>query len=189
MRFDCTVLRVALISFIALQSCSPTKRFKVPTAGMEPAIVAEEEIVADMEAYRDVQPQPGDVVVFDSPSGKSTIVVKRCVAKGGQVVEIRNGVLYVDSVQFAPSLPLQRSSQKIAPAEFRDPRIYPPNAGNVDNYGPVSVPPGRFFMLGDHRDNSLDSRYFGFVESSAIRGKALSISYSEDKSRVGKAIN
>ena len=156
---------------------------------MEPTIVAEEEIVVDMEAYRNSPPQPGDVVVFESPSAKPTIIVKRCVAKGGQVVEIRNGLLYVDSVQFAPSLSLQRSNQKIVPPDFRDPRIFPPNAGNVDNYGPVTVPQGKFYMLGDHRDNSLDSRYFGFVERSAIRGKALSISNSEDKSRVGKAIN
>ena len=189
MRLGRILLFVLLISFVAFQSCSSTKKFKVPTAGMEPTIVAEEEIVVDMEAYRNSPPQPGDVVVFDSPSAKSTIIVNRCVAKGGQVVEIRNGVLYVDAVQFAPSISIQRSTPKIAPSEFKDPRIFPPNAGNIDNYGPLTVPQGQFFMLGDHRDNSLDSRYFGFVERTAIRGKALSISNSDDKSRVGKAIN
>jgi signal peptidase I len=184
-----TVALVLLAILLASwESCSPVKKFKVPTAGMEPTIAAGEEIAVHLEAYRNSSPNPGDIVVFDSPSARSTMIVKRCVAVGGQVVEIRAGILYVDNQQFGSSIVLQRSNPLVLAPDFKDPRIFPSNAGNIDNYGPVTVPQGKFFVLGDHRDNSADSRYFGFVERGAIRGKAVSISDSDDKTRVGKAI-
>jgi signal peptidase I len=179
---------VTLITLLVLQSCSSTKNFKVPTAGMEPTIMAEETIEADMDAYRDSDPQAGDVVVFKSPNYVSDVNVKRCVATGGQVVRIKDGVLFVNDQPFAPSLPLKRTNQTTVPPDVRDPKIVPPGAGNIDNFGPVKVPDGMYFMIGDHRDNSFDSRHFGCVDRKSILGKAISISRSTEDSRIGKRI-
>ena len=189
MRFHHVTLTLfALSALLALESCSSLKKFKVPTAGMEPTIMAEEEIEADMDAYRDSDPQAGDVVVFYSPNNVSGVNVKRCVATGGQLVRIKDGVLFVNDEPFSPSLTLKRTNQNIVPPDVRDPRIVPPDAGNIDNYGPVKVPDGMYFMIGDHRDNSFDSRHFGFVDRKSILGKAISISRSTDDSRIGKRI-
>jgi signal peptidase I len=174
---------LALCLFV-LESCSPVKTFKVPTAGMEPTILPEEEVEADMDAYRHAQPAPGDVVVLGSPQSKS-LAVRRCVAVGGQTVEIRIGVLYVNNRRFDPTIIVGRTNPSLKRPDFKDPKIFPSGAGNADYYGPVTVPHGKFFVLGDNRDNSVDSRYFGFVDPANVRGKVLRISSSHDKSRVG----
>jgi signal peptidase I len=75
----------------ALESCAPIKNVKVPSAGMEPTILAEEEITVDMEAYEHSRPKPGDLVVLGSSQSLSSLAVRRCVAVGGQTVEIRAG--------------------------------------------------------------------------------------------------
>ena len=152
-------------------------------------LLAEEEIAVDMEAYQHSQPKPGDVVVLGSPQSQSSLAVRRCVAVGGQTVEIRSGILYVNNQRFDPAIVVGRTNPSLASRDFKDRKIFPPGAGNKDHYGPVTVPIGKYFVLGDNRDNSVDSRYFGFVDPSNIRGQALRISLSHDKSRVGKLIH
>ncbi len=179
----------AVLGVITLASCSPFTKYRVPTAGMEPTIVIGEEFMADEHAYDTTRPRPGDVVVFHSPANRSNVVASRCVAEGGQVVEIRAGVLYVNSGVFDTTIPLTRNNPRIRPPEFKEPMIFPRGAGNIDYYGPVTVPEGTYFVLGDDRDYSLDSRYFGFVDRSLVRGKAVRISASKCISRVGTLIH
>ncbi len=204
------------------------------------------------------KPQPGDVVIFKYPRDDYEHYVKRCVAVSGDTVEIRNKVVYVNGKIF-PNPPHSRFTHRRYPPDFQQGDIYPPGAGNIDNYGPIRIPaPGdtfsftdsnrfkwferfqiiiyeghkitvdqngtttpltvnninrwhtiihtypaenfkidgkkltetiytvkyrQYFMLGDNRDISFDSRYWGFVPERYIVGEALIIWMSWDKRR------
>jgi len=111
-------------------------------------------------------PRAGDIIVFQNPMNPKEDYIKRCVAVGGQTVEYKNKVLYVDGVR------------KDEPyVKHIDPNLEP---GIRDNYGPVRVPSGELFMMGDNRDNSMDSRYWKFLPEKLIRGKAAFIYFSWD---------
>lgn len=158
------------------------------TVSMQPTIEPDELVVVDRRYYNSHSLEPGDVIQFRSPLDSSSSFVKRCVALGNQKVQIRDGVLFVDDKQYAPRLPLKRSSDKILTHDFKDDRIRPAGAGNEDQYGPVIVPENCCFVLGDHRDNSLDSRYFGFLEKRYLFGKVLYIFLSPNIDRMGKTV-
>jgi signal peptidase I len=113
------------------------------------------------------EPQRGDIIVFRYPEDPSQDFIKRCVGIPGDVVEYRDKQLFVNGE------PQDEDYTKITQGE----RIVP----GRDNFGPITVPDGQFFMLGDNRDNSRDSRYWGFVDYSQLRGKALFIYWSWDK--------
>jgi len=119
-----------------------------------------------LPAVRD--PEPGDIVIFKKPNDPETYI-KRCVAIGGQLVEMRSKILYVDGRQVSdPEC-----------AKYVDSlRILPRTQAPRDNFGPVRVPPDHFFMMGDNRDMSYDSRYWGFVDRDMIQGKAMLIAWS-----------
>ncbi len=114
------------------------------------------------------EPQPGDIVIFRSPVDPDRDLIKRCVAVGGQTVEVRNKELFVDGVRF-PDPPRSK---------YTDHTVLPAAANPRDNFGPYRVPPGQFFMMGDNRDNSYDSRYWRSVPKAMIKGKAMSIYWS-----------
>jgi len=126
------------------------------------------------------KPRRGDIIVFKYPRDESLDYIKRCVALPGDTVEIRNKVLYVNGKR-VPDPPLAKHTSNTYPPDKIEFGIYPPGAGNRDNYGPVVVPEGHYFMLGDNRDNSLDSRYWGFLPEENILGKAMIIYFSWDK--------
>jgi signal peptidase I len=116
------------------------------------------------------EPQSGDIVIFQYPLDPGRDFVKRCVAVPGQTVEIRNKILFVDGKR---AIDPPRS-------KYTDPRILPRESpsGIRDSFGPAVVPPGHFFMMGDNRDNSEDSRYWGFLPYRLIRGKAVILYFS-----------
>lgn len=118
-------------------------------------------------------PQVGDIIVFRFPLNPQQDFIKRCVAVGGQTVEIRNKVLYVDG---------QRRNEPYAIHD--DPQILPRMIDGKpmprDNFGPIKVPPGDLFMMGDNRDNSLDSRFWGPLQENMVKGKAMFTYFSWD---------
>ncbi len=115
-------------------------------------------------------PRPGDIIVFRFPGDPSKDFIKRCVAVGGQTVEIRNKELYIDG-----------KKQKVpAHAKFIDTTILPSQFGPRDNLSPQNVPAGHMFVMGDNRDNSNDSRFWGCVPYRNIRGKAALVYWSWD---------
>ena len=119
-----------------------------------------------LPAFR--EPQPGDIVIFRSLQDEGRDLIKRCVAVGGQKVEIVNKVLYVDG-QCQQDPPL---------AKYTERRSLPAAHSSRDNFGPYIVPKDHFFMMGDNRDSSHDSRFFRAVPKRLIKGKAMIIYWS-----------
>jgi signal peptidase I len=118
------------------------------------------------------QPARGDIIVFRYPENPQQDFIKRCVAVGGQTVEIRNKELFVDGVR------------QVEPyAIHSDPRILPREVTQRDNFGPYQVPKGDLFMMGDNRDNSHDSRFWGPLPISLVKGKAFVRYFSWDGER------
>jgi len=113
------------------------------------------------------QPRPGDIIVFKYPGDLKRDFIKRCVAVGGQTVEVRDKVVYVDGIA--------RDEPYVVRS---DPRIFPKEISPRDNMDPLYVPEGYIFMMGDNRDNSHDSRFWGPLDVRLVKGKAMILYWS-----------
>ncbi len=112
-------------------------------------------------------PKRGDIIVFQWPPDPSQDFIKRCIATGGQTVEIKHRQVFVDGEPLVE--PYARHSTPVEEPAGMSPR---------DNFDAVTVPPGHLFMMGDNRENSADSRYWGFVPMDLVKGRALFIYFS-----------
>lgn len=109
-------------------------------------------------------PEFGDIIVFEFPEDPSKDFIKRVIGLAGDVIEIRDKQVF-------------RNGEKLEEDYIRhtDPNII---VGNRDNFGPVTVPEGVCFVMGDNRDESYDSRFWGFVKRETIKGKAWILYWS-----------
>ena len=178
----------------------------VPTGSMNPTILEGDRIFVNKLAYglrvpftnlevaHWSSPQRDEVVVFRSPADGDRLV-KRVVGVPGDTIAMVNEVLLINGVPatYAP-LPATALSATLPgtqmPHTFTSERM--PGGGSnhvvmatprlpaMRNFGPITVPPGRYFVLGDNRDNSADSRYFGFVPEHNIVGRSSHVAYSLD---------
>ncbi len=117
-------------------------------------------------------PRRGDVIVFQYPEDPRRDYIKRCVATGGETVEVRSKRLLVNGEAMDEPYAIHDDPQ-VLPGEF-NPR---------DNFGPVTVPTHQLFMMGDNRDHSSDSRYWGPVDFDLVKGRAMFIYWSWDADR------
>src|SRR5499427_2251077 len=124
---------------------------KVEGTSMTPLISDPERIFINKFVYRFEPIERGDVVVFWYPLDRTKSFIKRVIALPGETVEIRQGIVYVDG------------------GEIKEPYV-PPQYEDLSDYGPVRVPPNMYFVMGDHRISSNDSRVFGPVPSRFIYG-------------------
>lgn len=127
--------------------------FVIPTGSMEPTLIPGDRVLVNKFIYRFRQPQPGDVIVFIAPSDATRDFIKRIVAVAGQKVEMRQGKVYVDG------------KPRLEP--YLSPR------SDVRDFGPVVVPQGNVFVMGDNRTESFDSRWFGPLQEKKILGEAF----------------
>lgn len=127
------------------------------------------------------KPRRGDVIVFKFPQDPSQNYIKRCVGLPGDTIQVKDKVLLVNGKVLGDPQKAKYTDWRICPHGVKQREIFPFGAGNRDNYGPVIVPEGNYFMMGDNRDNSSDSRYWGFLPYDNIRGKAMFIYFSWDK--------
>jgi len=114
-------------------------------------------------------PEPGDLVIFEFPEDPSKDFIKRCVAVGGQTVEVRNQQVFVDGELFDEPPGVKYLERSSLPRRFRR-----------GSFGPKKVPEGHIFVMGDNRDNSYDSRIWGPVSLEKIKAHPLVIYYSWD---------
>ncbi|MGO9590988.1 MAG: signal peptidase I [Candidatus Acidiferrales bacterium] len=127
---------------------------KVEGTSMNPLLSDQERIFINKFVYRFEPIERGDVVVFWYPLDRSKSFIKRVVGLPGETIEIRDGHLYIDDDEL---------TDQYVPAGYID----------SSNYGPRKIPLGEYFVMGDHRDSSNDSRVFGPVPRSFIYGKAV----------------
>jgi signal peptidase I len=174
-------IALALLIALAVRS-SVVQAFWVPSGSMLPTIQIGDHIFVNKLAYSVRLPLIGtelmktgdlhrsDIVVFISPIDPSTDLIKRVIAVPGDTVEIRNKQLYVNGEKLPD-----------AHAFFSDTSIMP--TSHRDNMPPTKVPEGKFFVMGDNRDRSYDSRFWGFANISDIKGKATFVYWSRDVSK------
>jgi signal peptidase I len=120
------------------------------------------------------KPQRGDIVVFKFQQEPKKDFIKRTIGIQGDVIEIRNKELYVNK---------KRLEQDYA--IYTDLQIIPKTMQPRDNFGPVTVPEDSIFVMGDNRDHSYDSRFWGFVDLKDLKGKAFIIYWSWDNDNFG----
>lgn len=194
------VVSVILIALIILNlSLPPTflkdnyvVSYKVPTGAMEKTILVGDFMLVDKAWKNYYKPKPGDLIVFKYPVNPQLDYIKRCIAVGGQTVEIINKKIYIDGEPFHEPAHLKFIDRRILDRNDRTFPVFNPDLGSRDNFGPVAVPANHYFVMGDNRDNSLDSRAWGFVPEENIVGKAGIIYFSWDSRmpfyRLGKKI-
>ncbi|MDQ7787701.1 MAG: signal peptidase I [Thermodesulfovibrionales bacterium] len=153
--------------------------FKIPSGSMIPTLLIGDHILVNKFLYGTKipftdtkilefrKPEKGDIIVFKYPENPEKDFIKRVVATAGDIVEERNKIVYVNGNPRTEPY-VQHSDMNIR-ARSMDPR---------DNFGPITIPPNKVFVMGDNRDQSYDSRYWGFVDRKSIRGKALLIYWS-----------
>jgi signal peptidase I len=193
-------LSVAFVIFLVVRTFL-IEAFRIPTGSMEQTLLVGDFLLVNKAVYgatipgtevrlpgfRD--PERGHIVVFTNPEDGRSNYVKRIVGLPGDTLAMRDGVLYVNgAAQDEPYV------QRVDPAgdgyhprfDWQRAFLAPPTRGQTyrptrDAWGPIVVPEGHYFVLGDNRDNSLDSRYWGFVPRGLIKGQPLIIYYSFDR--------
>ncbi|HEX8618138.1 MAG TPA: signal peptidase I [Thermoanaerobaculia bacterium] len=174
----------------------------VPTGSMKPTIQEGDRVVVNKLAY-DLKipfttkaivkwddPKRGDIVVLFSPVDGIRLV-KRVVAVSGDQVEMRDNKLYINGT-LAKQSPVATTeladygrayvlAENLAGHQHQ--MMVTPDIPAVRSFGPIEVPPGNYFVLGDNRDNSNDSRFIGFIERRRIVGEAVAVAFSLDRSR------
>ena len=177
--FESIVVAVILALFIRT---FVVQAFKIPTGSMEPNLLVGDHLLVNKfvfaptlhPAERLVLPmreiRRGDVVVFKFPEEPERDFIKRVIGLPGDTVELRNRQVFINGQQieepYAHYLFPVGEGQESPSFDVRE------------SYGPVTVPDGHYFMMGDNRDNSQDSRYWGFLPQHYVKGRALKIYWS-----------
>ena len=125
-------------------------------------------------------PEPYDIIVFKYPVDPHLDYIKRCIAEGEQTVELIDKKVYINGEPFPKPPHMKYIDPHIYPRSSSSFPVFDPELGSRDNFGPVTVPPDHYFAMGDNRDNSLDSRAWGFVPHDNIVGTPLIVWLSWD---------
>lgn len=127
----------------------------IPSGSMEPTIMTGDRIFGNRLAYKNEDPVRGDIVIFKYPDDERQLFIKRVIGEPGDVVWIKDGLVYING----ESEPLDEPYVMVEP---------------LGDFGPYVVPEDCYFMMGDNRNNSADSRFWvnTFVHKSKILGKA-----------------
>jgi len=176
--FEAIIIAIILALFIRTFI---VQAFKIPSGSMLPTLLIGDHLLVNKFQYGIrmpvtgqllvpiSQPKQGDIIVFRFPKDRSIDYIKRVVGTPGDTVEIRDKKVYVNGKAIEDSH-----------AHLTSMTILGANASPRDNFGPILVPEGRYFVMGDNRDNSYDSRFWGFVDERDILGKAFILYWSWD---------
>jgi len=145
--------------------------FRIPASSMAPTLLIGDQVLIDKSiSWNGAVLQRGEIVVFKFPEDETKEFIKRIIGLPGETILIRNKTVYVNDQ------PLDDASY----AQRIDPGIIDGAINPRDNFGPVTVPGEAYFVMGDNRDQSLDSRFWGHVQRSKVLGKLRFIFWSWD---------
>lgn len=159
--------------------------FKIPSRSMVPTLLVGDHILVNKFIYGVkvpflrktiipiTHPQRGDIVVFIYPNDRSKDYIKRVIGVSGDKIEIKNKIIFINGKQYSDAYGI-----------YSDNVIYPGSMQPRDNFGPVTVPPESLFVMGDNRDESADSRFWGFVDLKDVEGKAFIIYWSWNREEI-----
>ncbi len=194
-------ISTAVVLFLLIRALL-VEAFKIPTGSMESTLMVGDFLLVNKAVYGAeipmtdarlpafAEPERNDVIVFLPPHEPTKNYVKRVVGLPGDTLAMREKVLYLNgepqeepfvhhidpfSDPFSPSMMWQLDHLVDGKRDWRG---YRPTR---DDWGPLVVPPAKYFALGDNRDNSEDSRYWGFVDAAAIKGRPMFVYYSFDR--------
>src|SRR6187397_2924562 len=180
--FESVVVAVILALFIRT---FVVQAFKIPTGSMENNLLIGDHLLVNKFVFgptesaleRTLLPigtiQRGDIVVFKYPEEPERDFIKRVIGLPGETLEVREKKVYINGSPLVE--PYAHYLQPAAsPSEYHEVTSFDVR----ERYGPVTVPAGQYFVMGDNRDNSQDSRYWGFLPRDYVKGKALVIYWS-----------
>ena len=153
--------------------------YKIPSRSMVPTLLVGDHILVNKFIYGAkvpvlrktiisiTNPQRGDIVVFIYPNDRDKDYIKRVIGVSGDKIEIKNKIIFINGKQYSDAYGI-----------YSDKVTYPASMQPRDNFGPVTVPAESLFVMGDNRDESADSRFWGFVDLKDVEGKAFIIYWS-----------
>jgi len=167
------VILWAFILYLIIRTCL-IQSFKIPSGSMKDTLLVGDCLLVNKFIYgirvpfTDLRlpmlraPQQGDVIVFKYPEDRSKDFIKRVIGVPGDEIQIKDKQVYVNGIAY-------ENLHEV----HKDPEILPETSSQRDNYGPVRVPDDSYFVMGDNRDYSDDSRFWGFVNKTDLEGMAL----------------
>ena len=163
------VIEVAVVFAVILNTFIIVNA-SIPTASMETSIMTGDRVFGNRLAYINAEPERGDIIMFKFPDDERQLFIKRIIGMPGETLEMKDGKIYINGAE----TPLE------------EPYL---NAIPVGDYGPIEIPENAYFMMGDNRNNSADSRYWShtFVYKDKIVGKAV-LKYYPSIKRVDQKI-
>ena len=185
--FESIVIAVILALFVRT---FVVQAFKIPTGSMENNLLIGDHLLVNKFALAPVSSgverallpigtiRRGDVLVFKYPVEPDRDFIKRVIGLPGETVELKEKKIYINGK------PLDEPYVHFLEEPHRNAEFSEVTSSDVrENYGPVTVPPNQYFMMGDNRDNSADSRYWGFMPRDYVKGRALLIYWSYESER------
>lgn len=173
----------AVVLALIIRTCV-IQSFKIPSGSMEDTLVIGDCLLVNKFLYGikvpfvDLRlpslrnPQQGDVIVFKYPEDRSKAFIKRVIGVPGDVILVRDKQVYVNGTSY-------RNPHEV----HKDPHVLPRALTPRDNFGPIQVPPNAYFVMGDNRDSSFDSRFWGFVGNADVVGLAVIKYWSWERDR------
>jgi len=173
--YEALLIAIVFVNFARIFAF---QAFKIPSGSMEDNLLTGDHIIVNKFIYGPQtpvlspllplrEPRRGDVVVFRYPEDPHQDFVKRVVALPGETILIRDKRVFIDGRELHEPYTL-----------FKDEQTQHPNYSYRDQFGPYRVPPGEYFTMGDNRDSSHDSRFWGSVPRSMIKGRAFMVYWS-----------
>jgi signal peptidase I len=179
--FEAIIIATILRTFVI-------QAFAIPTPSMENTLLVGEHPMAVKFAYglynpfdnkmilQFKKPHRGDVIIFRDPTGKTNAMwIKRCIGVPGDTIEMRDKTLYLNGQKLDEPYVVHK-----------DPKTYPAMYTQRDNFAPITVPDGTIFAMGDNRDQSYDSRFWGFLPENKLRGQAVIVYWPINRMKVIK---
>jgi signal peptidase I len=180
---------IVIVIIVLLIRTFVAQAYNIPSGSMKPTLLVGDFILVNKLVYRFSEPQRGDIVVFKYPIDPNINFIKRIIALPGEEVEVRNNQVFINGKPL-PLIEVGRGEEngvrkviyeEVLPEGIKyKVQFYEDFPFSKRDFGPVVVPPNHYFVMGDNRDNSEDSRYWGFLPRENIVGKAFVIYFSGD---------